>query len=157
VKWVTSPAKSGESHVLFVANSHGHLTANPADEQQNVCWSTVSGSGLQDEGIQQNILASVSFEGGPSRKILALWSAQKCNASSLRAKYLLDNGEIDIVNGETDGASGILPTCWHLLISDYRTTVNTDCNWAANRNAGCGVNVDKANSYGSSFNIAGGG
>ena len=43
------------------------------------------------------------------------------------------------------------------LIIDIRKTVGTDCNAADNSNAGCGVQVNKANSYGPPFNSAGGG
>lgn len=43
------------------------------------------------------------------------------------------------------------------LIVFARKTVGTDCNAADNSNSGCGVQVNKANSYGPPFNSAGGG
>ncbi|PVG02131.1 hypothetical protein CPB86DRAFT_794390 [Serendipita vermifera] len=91
----------------------------------------------------------------------ALWTTQTSNWPY--------NGEIDII----EGVNGVAPNAVTLhtsenctmdqfreqtgQVGDCRTTVNTDCNWAVNGNAGCGVNVDKANSYGSGFNMAGGG
>jgi len=37
------------------------------------------------------------------------------------------------------------------------TAVASDCNTAVNGNAGCGVQANKANSYGPAFNTNGGG
>ena len=51
----------------------------------------------------------------------------------------------------------LVPGPKHNLIIDIRKTVGTDCNAADNSNAGCGVQVNKANSYGPPFNSAGGG
>jgi hypothetical protein len=37
-----------------------------------------------------------------------------------------------------------------------RKDKQTDCDWLANFNAGCGVSTDEPNSYGPDFNAAGG-
>lgn len=42
-------------------------------------------------------------------------------------------------------------------VSQTGTTLSTDCNANDNGNAGCGVQVTAANSYGTGFNNAGGG
>lgn len=38
-----------------------------------------------------------------------------------------------------------------------RYSKQSDCNWAVNNNAGCGVAMPTTNSYGPAFNAAGGG
>ena len=43
------------------------------------------------------------------------------------------------------------------MIDSCRTAVEDDCDTAVNNNAGCGVQAPTTNSYGPSFNSAGGG
>ncbi|KAI0124388.1 endo-beta-glucanase [Xylariales sp. AK1849] len=74
-----------------------------------------------------------------------------------------DNGEIDVmeaVNQATDGNQMTLHTTSDCEMDVKRlmtgSSTQTDCNNATNSNAGCGVS-DDTDSYGTSFNSAGGG
>ncbi|PVG02130.1 hypothetical protein CPB86DRAFT_811635 [Serendipita vermifera] len=72
----------------------------------------------------------------------ALWTTQVSNWPN--------NGEIDIIEGVND----VSPNTITLHTTSGLTS---DCNWAVNSNSGCGVTVNKGNSYGPGFNRAGGG
>ncbi|KZP21848.1 glycoside hydrolase family 16 protein [Athelia psychrophila] len=75
-----------------------------------------------------------------------------------------NGGEIDIVEGVNNvtpnqstlhtGPGCTIPASG---VSQYGTTVGTDCNANDNGNAGCGVKSPDANSFGPAFNAAGGG
>ncbi|KAL5488346.1 hypothetical protein ACEPAI_6454 [Sanghuangporus weigelae] len=73
------------------------------------------------------------------------------------------SGEVDIVEGVNDidpNASTLHTTSGCTMPSSRDmtgTTTQLDCDTAVNGNAGCGVGVDKSNSYGPGFNAAGGG
>ncbi|KZS86937.1 endo-1,3(4)-beta-glucanase-like protein [Sistotremastrum niveocremeum HHB9708] len=72
-------------------------------------------------------------------------------------------GEADIIEGVNDVSpnQGTLHTTAGCVmpsgIQQTGAPQQLDCNYAVNYNAGCGVKVDKANSYGPSFNNIGGG
>ncbi|KAF7970654.1 hypothetical protein HWV62_23350 [Athelia sp. TMB] len=75
-----------------------------------------------------------------------------------------NGGEIDIVEGVNNvGPNQITlhtgPGCSIPAsgVSQYGTTVTTDCNANDNNNSGCGVKSPDTNSYGPAFNAAGGG
>ncbi|KAL5508546.1 hypothetical protein ACEPAH_6165 [Sanghuangporus vaninii] len=73
------------------------------------------------------------------------------------------SGEVDIVEGvnDIDPNTSTLHTSSDCTMPSSRdmtgTATELDCDTAANGNAGCGVEVDKSNSYGPAFNAAGGG
>ena len=73
-------------------------------------------------------------------------------------------GEIDIIEGVNDvtpnqstlhTTAGCTQT--GAFAQQASAVTGTDCNWAANGNAGCGVLYADRNSYGPAFNQAGGG
>lgn len=73
-----------------------------------------------------------------------------------------NGGEVDIVEGVND--HGVNQATLHTSAgctmsgqSQTGTTVGTDCDANDNSNAGCGVQVNKGNSFGPSFNSNGGG
>ncbi|KZT36648.1 endo-1,3(4)-beta-glucanase [Sistotremastrum suecicum HHB10207 ss-3] len=74
-----------------------------------------------------------------------------------------NGGEADIVEGVNDVSpnQGTLHTSAGCTMPSYGSqtgqVAGTDCNANDNGNAGCGVKVNKANSYGPGFNNAGGG
>jgi len=73
------------------------------------------------------------------------------------------NGEIDIIEGVNNGGTNqiTLHTNSGCSASGQRNmtgrSVGDNCDVAATGNAGCGVTITKANSYGTPFNNAGGG
>jgi len=87
----------------------------------------------------------------------AIWEVDEANWPNA--------GEIDIVEGVNNvspnqstlhtGPGCTIPA--NGAVSQYGTTVSTDCNANDNGNAGCGVKSPDTNSYGPTFNADGGG
>ncbi|PRP74680.1 endo-1,3(4)-beta-glucanase [Planoprotostelium fungivorum] len=73
------------------------------------------------------------------------------------------NGEIDIIEGVNNGETNqvTMHTNAGCSVSGWRnmtgSSVGSNCDVATTGNAGCGVTLNKANSYGTNFNNAGGG
>lgn len=73
------------------------------------------------------------------------------------------NGEIDIIEGVNNGETNqvTIHTNSGCTVPSSRamtgSSTGTNCDVAATGNAGCGVTVNKPNSYGTNFNNAGGG